>query len=1692
MNDLEAPMLTCVADTSAVCDASEIPVITSLDEFMSQGGNATDNCGIDASSFTLVSEVSDGATCPETVTRTYSIADSCGNTATCEQIITVNDTIAPTMVCPITADSSCTMMTTTYETLEDFLAAGGTVDDNCGIDSTSYTVVSQVITTDCPMTSTTTYRIADLCGNTTTCTTVMMITDDVPPMITCPAEEVVACDTDVSDALTTIEEFIAAGGFISDDCTLDSTSFILVSEESDGMTCPTTITRTYSVADLCGNTSTCQQVITVNDTVAPTAVCMDITIMFGDDLTIIIQPEDIDGGSFDNCGEVTLAITDSVFICEDFTPGNMNMLTTLIVTDACGNTSTCEANVYGIGGSIEIECPYDDWIFLDPGACSTRYNYEVTAFANCGPEPILVQVDTSGLTSGDYFPIGITVQEWIAHNGMGDTAFCSFTIEVHEFPDAVPPVCNGDLNISVDENCEAFIGPDMILEGGPYGCYDDYLVEIEGVGSGLGGVLIGSEQVGGWYTVTITDVETGISCWSTIHIEDKFAPLLTCISVELPCTADTDPLFQDPITGTISLTENPGTPIGPGGGVVTTQEFVVSAPANAQVTDIDVRIDLNHTWSSDLDVILIGPDGTEIVLAQDVCGTANDWDNVTFDDDADTPVAAACTGGSPALVGPVQPEQALAGFNGLLASGTWTLQITDDTGGDGGTLNIAGVDVEYFVPLPYAPIVHDGCGEVDYEYTDEVSGDDCTAIVIERTWTVTDPSGNSSTCIQTITITPLDLDDLEMPEAYIGECGGSTDPSVTGWPTIGGMEITDGNVCNIFTGWEDKPLADCGGGLKIIRYWTVLDWCNQEVVKGTQVIKLLDNVGPELTCPTDVTVSTDTWTCYADVNLTAPTGVDACGSPFTMEPSASQGTIVNFGNYYRVDDLPLGETVITWTAEDACGNTSTCSYIITVEDIIPPVPLCDEHTIVSLTTDNLDQGLTKIAAEVFDDGSYDNCGTVTFEVRRMTSCIDFDWTTNGAGIDEIPNGIVNSSDKGTSFKPMVPFACCDVAQGPIMVELRVTDAYGNSNRCMVEVEVQDKLSPLLTPPPTVEVSCEFWFAAEETNGFVPLDQDVLTPVFGRVLDAFDYDQSDRESVIIDDPGNNVLPQPNNWGLEGWADDNCDVDITVRVRIYDDCSGDNLPSGAPSPYTVRLVERTFLAKDAQGNSQTAVQRIWVVDYEPFYISDETCVNLDPRDGVIWPCDELYDNCPDGGIPVNYPTIFDDNCSLIGVTFEDERFDFVEGACYKILRHWTIIDWCQYDTQTGAGLWTYVQVIKVIDSNGPEVSFPSTGGPYGPITLCVLDSNVSLPANNQVFLGESNPLASECSVHIVLEHVVVEMCSEIITYDLKFYPNNGSDYLQVLNQVEAAIDSNGNGRIFFDSRASSILGVRLNGLPYNDKYCTNGEKDYHRVLWSMEDGCGNTTTFEYLLRLEDCKAPSPVCVGLSSVVMPSSGAVTIWAADFNASSFDDCTASADLLYSFSGTEYEPSRTFDCQAIDDNGSPSFLVEIYAVDEGNDLNCDGIITYDERNKDFCTTFIIIDDNDNVCGGGGTTGGLIETEELESVENVTVTLTDELGLMMQTIVTDGSGTYVFVNPLLSYTIEPKRDDNHMNGVSTLDLVRIQKHLLGLEPFTSPYKLIAADANNSESVTALDLVEIRKLILGLNLEFPNNESWRFV
>jgi len=95
---------------------------------------------------------------------------------------------------------------------------------------------------------------------------------------------------------------------------------------------------------------------------------------------------------------------------------------------------------------------------------------------------------------------------------------------------------------------------------------------------------------------------------------------------------------------------------------------------------------------------------------------------------------------------------------------------------------------------------------------------------------------------------------------------------------------------------------------------------------------------------------------------------------------------------------------------------------------------------------------------------------------------------------------------------------------------------------------------------------------------------------------------------------------------------------------------------------------------------------------------------------------------------------------------------------------------------------------------------------------------------------------------------------------------------------------------------------------------------------------------------------------------------------------------------------------------------------------------------------------------------------------------------------TQSNGNYAFdVTGSANYTILPNKDINNLNGVSTFDLVKITKHILRKEVFTSPYQYIAADVNASGDITTFDIIQLRKLILNLTTEFPNdNTSWRFV
>jgi hypothetical protein len=270
--------------------------------------------------------------------------------------------------------------------------------------------------------------------------------------------------------------------------------------------------------------------------------------------------------------------------------------------------------------------------------------------------------------------------------------------------------------------------------------------------------------------------------------------------------------------------------------------------------------------------------------------------------------------------------------------------------------------------------------------------------------------------------------------------------------------------------------------------------------------------------------------------------------------------------------------------------------------------------------------------------------------------------------------------------------------------------------------------------------------------------------------------------------------------------------------------------------------------------------------------------------------------------------------------------------------------------------------------------------------------------------------------------------------------------------------------------------------------------HKIKWLISDGCGNNKEYEYSFTVKDCKAPTVVCInGLSTNIMPA-GMIQLWASDFLQYTEDNCTPAGQLKIGIrkcgQGTGFP---------LNPDGTPQTSVNFTCAELGT--QCVELWSIDAAgNADYCETYVIVQDNLGNCPIGNhiNVAGAVKTEMTDGVEEAIVQINGTSSFTPPYSyfdLSDANGTYQVMNnvPLdATFVIAPEKDDNPLNGVTTYDLVLISKHILGIEPFDSPYKMIAADANKSGSITTFDIVELRKLILGIYTALPNNTSWRFV
>jgi len=1047
------------------------------------------------------------------------------------------------------------------------------------------------------------------------------------------------------------------------------------------------------------------------------------------------------------------------------------------------------------------------------------------------------------------------------------------------------------------------------------------------------------------------------------------------------------------------------------------------------------------------------------------------------------------------------------------------------------------------------PGATDNCGNVKVTVSDAlVTAGDCGAVTITRTFVIADRFSSSCTgaprtvtCRQLITFRKPTLDEVILPQfTTVIECdknfptdgtvgGPDNNPAagVTGYPfirTAFGFHNLNPTYCSMGATYSAQPRINvCTGTYKYRRQWTLIDWCNPgSSIVYNQLVKVGDFTGPVIAgVPAVIDVSTSPFACTANFAIPVPQVTDGNGcssaSPTTYTILANGVTFFANGTIgpNRIVQVPIGNHRLTLCAQDACGNETCQNYDLIVRDRIQPTAACDDQLNVSIGGGDTANGITGIArifAADVNEGSNDNCGPVTLEVRRNF------WRNNTCDA---------SASRYSEWGPFVDFYCCDIAES-ITIELRVTDQSGNSNICWMTVIPEDKLNPFCYAPAPVTLTC----------AALPL----TFP--GNLTEAYANDFA-ATSAMMD-----LL-----FGAARGTD-NCAVDTIVERTP-------NLQVNECGWGTItRRFEAWQLrpAGDVNGNG--------AIDLNEVFRSTNSCSQLititELHDFWIAFPEDTDADCGDPAIPtIQTQTI---GCDVLAInTGTPVRFSATGDECYKLSITYDVINWCVWDGEytgyvlpriteddgeslpvdrsvaanerpvviyknPGVGLvidrdhetngaandqwfvangddssipnaspilpnygrYIYTQFVKVYDSTPPTVTVGNYGGPtalcpsllphqFGSVTGAC-EAPVSIPFS----------VADDCELFNSSGTLVVRLVSAALDAFAVDVNRDGvikaNEFVADAN-VLSNITNNGNGTFVFRGTYPIITSAMGNNV-------------VHAIRLLFEDGCGNQVSRYIEFDVVDCKGPAPICInGLTVTLMPQPEggcAMAIWASDFQASPIYDCTGQGPAVHPTNGqprvTKFAVYRASDVEAAGASFVPNpGQTGLVLTDQDEEFTVVYVYAFDEEgNYDYCETYVLVQQHTNcTTAGAGGIAGVIATETATPITGVEVNMS---GNMVMNFTTTGNGAFQFNNLTAGgdYSLTPYLNSGFLNGVSTFDLVLMSKHILGVQVLDSPYKRIAADVNRSNTITTLDMIQLRRVILNINTSFDNNTSWRFI
>ncbi len=1310
--------------------ASPINVKCAADVPSAPAQTATDNCN--APVYIDFSETVTPGNCLNrfTLVRTWVAQDDCGNSTVRQQLINVNDDIAPVITCPGPLQAQCSPAEIPpYANLNEFTSAGGTASDNCGLNVNSFGMISEVANGNV---YTRTYRVTDQCGNSAACTQTVTVMDTQPPVfLNCPNGPLVfGNDPDKCSAKINWPNPVAV-----DNCSIP-TVVQTGGPTAGSIVAVGTYTVTFKATDAMGNMSTCSFVVMVMDTQNPE---FDADIVMPADVTVqcdavpapfVLTTNDV----HDNCTPSNLLV---ITYTQVRTDGNCKfnyiLTRTWKVTDEAGNMLIHTQKITVVDTKAPTALCKNATVTLDKFGNATVTPGQINngSFDNCSAQADLtLTVTPSAFTCANLGPNVVTLT---VTDECGNSATCTATVTVLEGPGPCTPqytVTTSCLNNATTLDNGQFIdlitvkslamqtwtlvtntglyattspappaAPVALPIGTAFTAGTADGIDNDGDGQTdeademvyytLKGIHV--EAIG--YTISI---KNNLNVTATIHNKGYY-PTPYFINLNDPFCINTPPFVIQ-----VGETNNAqGTVISIMVDGVSTNIFNAAALGLGAHTVMAVFDAGGATTNLVINGILVG--GTE---AQALADPGCQQKITKVVQVVPTPTTVVCNdlvqislhndGGDCVFI--VEPDDVLEGTYGCFDD--YSVVLTYPFG------------THSFNPPNRLDYTHIG-KTLKYSLVHANSGNVCWGQI-----KVEDKEPPALTCPANITV----------------KCSDPTETFFTGSPLVSDCSTTTSVSTDDYTdfGSCSNPRA------QIIRTWVVTDASgNQSTCSQKITIAPFDLA--DVVFPADVTLNCE------NVNSTDPnaTGVPTInGSPIGTG-GLCMASISKTDEYY---DICPGsyELIRTWKVRNMCLPVSSTNpiehvQVIKVVDTHGPAIACPND--ITVSTDPFNCCATVDLPDVIISEGCSNVTSLTYKVvgydLNSGNIVLFEGT--GHLGDFAGNNYWNPDTLGIfGLTPCLPL-------GEYTVTYTAVDGCENVSKCTFTMVVEDLIPPVAACDEFTQVALGGdGMAFVNAYTFNDGSYDVCNPVYFKARrmnsnvcqsDSFFYDQvkfccSDINDTILvvfrvyDIPVENG-PIALDFGAGHYND--CMVQVFVEDKIKPICSApanvtvscENFdPSlwayGAATAADNCCVD-TITETRNYGQFDTVCNKGTIVrNFRAFDCGGQQS-QCSQRIYVKFPDDRIVTTC-DGTGNYGEPSFYGEDCELLGVSFEDEIFTVVPDACYKIERTWTIINWCTYNPNAGCIYIPNPNPSATVNSStnltGPTVSACGTPAPWAP--------------------------------------------------------------------------------------------------------------------------------------------------------------------------------------------------------------------------------------------------------------------------------------------------------------------------------------------------------------------------------------------